>query len=121
MNQSIVWPKKKKTEEKRKIEFQSKRRKREKPRTANHLDLGTQDGEMGLLQSCETEKKKKRKREEKRKEKEERRGKKAVLQPSTLCHFRWGKWSILVGTRTLIMTTNPISAPLPHAKRQKES
>ena len=95
-----MWPKREKTEEKRKIEFQNRRRKTKIQKTPFSLDPGTQDGEMGLLQSCETEKKKRRKREEKRKEKEERRGKKAVLQPSTLCHFRWGKWSILVGTRT---------------------
>ena len=45
--------------------------------------------------------------------------KKAFRWPSTPCHLRWGKWSILVGTRTLIILTNPISASLPHAKQQR--
>ena len=67
-----MWPKREKTEEKRKIEFQKERKKKKKVWTSIVLDPSTQDGEMGLLQSCETEKKKRRKREGKRKEKEER-------------------------------------------------
>ena len=95
-----MWPKRKKTEEKRKIEFQNRRRKNENLRTSIVPDPGPQRREKGHHHDLVKEKKKRRKREGKRKEKEERRGKKAVLQPSTLCHFRWGKWSILVGTRT---------------------
>ena len=71
-----MWPKREKTEEKRKIEFQNKRRKRKKSRTTNGCDPGPQRWELWLLQSCEIMKKKRRKREEKRKEKEERRQKK---------------------------------------------
>ena len=72
---TIVWPKKKKTEEKRKIEFQSKRRKREKPRTADHLDPSLKKGKTRFLQSNEIEKKKRRKKERKgrkRRKKEEK-------------------------------------------------
>ena len=72
-----MWPKREKTEEKRKIEFQKERKKKKKVWTSIVLDPSTQDGDMGLLQSCETEKKKRRKREEKRKEKEGRGTKKA--------------------------------------------
>ena len=71
MNQSIVWPKKKKTEEKRKIEFQNKRKKEKKQKTPIPFDPGTQDGEKGLLHDLVKEKKKRRKKERKGRKKRE--------------------------------------------------
>ena len=69
-----MWPKKEKTEEKRKIEFQNKRRKEKKQKTPIPLNPGTQDGEMGLLHDLVKRKRREEKEKKKGKNRKEEEG-----------------------------------------------
>ena len=109
-----MWTKREKTEEKRKIEFQNRRRKTKKQNPPIPFDPGPRRWELGLLQSCEILKKKRRKREEKRKEKEEREGKergKTEIPASQDCWDRRSKAHV-EGTTNEI--ANPIPRPASH-------
>ena len=79
------------------------RRKKERIPTIMIRDSGPEKRKryiFGILKWEKIRKKKRRKKERKGRKRNEEGRKKAFRWTSTLCHFRWGKWSILVGTGT---------------------